>query len=99
MYAIVVCGGKQYKVAEGDIIEVEKLEANIGDKIEVPVILKVDSSKVTTENKIKSSVTAEVVSQHRGKKITVFTYKPKKNERKKKGHRQYFSKIKVLKIN
>lgn len=99
MYAIVVSGGKQHKVFEGDVIEVEKLKGNNpGDKIELPVIMTVDGDKVTAGDNLNVTAKAEVLSHNKAKKIVVFKYKPKKNERKKQGHRQPFTRLKIVKI-
>lgn len=98
MYAIVLTGGKQYKVSKGDIIEVEKLEGTTGAKVELEVLMTVDKDKVTVGKDVTAKVTATVVSQNKGKKIVVFKYKAKKNVRKKKGHRQFFTKLKITSI-
>ncbi len=95
MYAVVVTGGKQFRVSEGDEIEVEKLFNEIGDKVELKSILKVDGDNVTTAEGI---VKAEVLAHGKGKKITVYKYKAKKNSRRKQGHRQPFTRIKILSI-
>jgi len=99
MYAIVLCGGKQYKAAEGDVIEVEKLRSKVGDKVELEVLMTVDGDKVLTGGDITAKVSAEVLSHNKAKKVVVFKYKPKKNVRKKKGHRQAFTRIKIGKIS
>ncbi len=100
MFAIVQTGGKQYKVAEGDVISVEKLDNAIGDKVSLQVLLVSDNGKVVAGNpSVKDAVCeAEVVSHGKGDKIVVFKYKPKKNERKKQGHRQPFTQLKILSI-
>jgi len=99
MYAIVNCGGKQFKVSVGDVIEVEKLEAAEGSKIELDVVMVSKDEKVKAgEETVKVKASAEVVSHGKGKKLTVFTYKPKKNVRRKLGHRQPFTKLKIVKI-
>lgn len=99
MYAVVVAGGKQYKVSEGDIFDTEKVMAEKGDKIELETIMVVDGDKVITgEDAKKVKVTAEVLSFGKGKKIIVFKYKAKKNVRKKQGHRQAFTRLKVVGI-
>ncbi|MCL2234487.1 MAG: 50S ribosomal protein L21 [Firmicutes bacterium] len=99
MYAIVNCGGKQFKVSVGDVIEVEKLEIAEGSKIELDVLMISKDDKVTAGEETSSvKASAEVVSHGKGKKLTVFTYKPKKNVRRKLGHRQPFTKIKITKI-
>ncbi len=95
MYAIVVTGGKQFRVSEGDEIEVEKLFNEVGDKVELKSILRVDGENVSTDEGV---VTAEVLAHGKGKKITVFKYKAKKNSRRKQGHRQPFTRIKILSI-
>lgn len=95
MYAVVVTGGKQYRVSEGDTIEVERLSAQVGEKVELPVVLKVDGENV---DNAEGKVTAEVVRHGRNKKIIVFKYKPKKNQRRKQGHRQPFTVLKILSL-
>ena len=98
MYAVIVTGGKQYRVSEGDVIEVEKLTANVGDKVELPVVLTVDGENVVAGAEVSAKATCEVLAQGKDKKIIVFKYKAKKNVRKKQGHRQPFTKIKVVAI-
>lgn len=95
MYAVIISGGKQFRVSEGDEIEVEKLESEVGNKVELQSILRVDGETVSTEI---GKVTAEVLGHGKGKKITVYKYKAKKNSRKKQGHRQPFTRIKILSI-
>ncbi len=94
MYAVIISGGKQYRVNEGDTVEVEKLDLNVGDKLELETVIKVDGDKIENGGK----VTAEVVKHGKEKKIIVFKYKPKKNERRKHGHRQPFTVIKILSL-
>ncbi len=100
MFAIVQTGGKQYKVNEGDIISVEKLENAVGDKVSLEVMLVSDNGKVVAGNPTVKGATceAEVLAHGKGDKIVVFKYKPKKNERKKQGHRQPFTQLKILSI-
>lgn len=100
MFAIVQSGGKQYKVSEGDIISVEKLDRAVGDKVNLEVLLVSNNGNVVAGNpSVKNAVCeAEVVAHGKGDKIVVFKYKPKKNERKKQGHRQPFTQIKILSI-
>ncbi len=98
MYAVIVSGGKQYKVSEGDIIEVEKLDAKAGDQVEMPVLLTVDGDKVVAGKDVTVKATAEVLGQGKDKKIIVFKYKAKKNIRKKQGHRQPFTRVKIVTI-
>ena len=99
MYAIFENGSKQYKAAVGDLIKVEKLNAKVGDTVEFPVILTADEKAIQTGKEVEGvKVKAEVVLQGKDKKIIVFKYKPKKNERKKQGHRQPFTQIKITAI-
>ena len=99
MYAIIDNGNKQYKVAEGDLVRVEKLAANEGDTVEFKVLLVSDETGIKTGAEVASAkVTATVVKQAKEKKIIVFKYKAKKNERKKQGHRQPYTAVKVEKI-
>ena len=98
MYAVIETGGKQYRVSEGDVIEVEKLEAAVGDKGELPVLFTADGDVVTAGKDVTVKATAEVLGQGKNKKIVVFKYKAKKNERKKQGHRQSFTKLKIVTI-
>ena len=100
MYAIVTTGGKQYKVCENDVISVEKLDANVGDKINLDVLMLVDGDKVTNGNPLVNGaeVVAEVVEQGKEDKIVVFKYKAKKNYRRKQGHRQPFTALKIVSV-
>ena len=100
MFAVVQTGGKQYRVSENDIISVEKLDKAVGDKVTLEVLLVSDNGKVVAGNPVvKGAVCeAEVVAHGKGDKIVVFKYKPKKNERKKQGHRQPFTQLKILSI-
>ena len=100
MFAIIECGGKQYKVCENDVISVEKLANEIGEKVSLNVLLVSDNGNVVAGNPIVSGAecVAEVVAHGKGDKIVVFKYKPKKNERKKQGHRQPFTQLRILSI-
>ena len=99
MYAIFENGSKQYKVCVGDLLKVEKLSANIGDTVQFPVVLTADDKGIQVGEDVKNvKVSCEVVSQGKEKKIIVFKYKAKKNERKKQGHRQPYTQIKVTAI-
>ena len=99
MYAIFENGNKQYKACVGDLLKVEKLDAQVGATVEFPVILTADEKGVQVGAEVTGvKVTAEVVSQGKDKKIIVFKYKAKKNERKKQGHRQPYTQIKVTAI-
>jgi large subunit ribosomal protein L21 len=101
MYAIVKTGGKQYKVAEGDVIEVEKLDATPGESVALPVILLVDGAAVTHEaDKLaKASVTGEIVAQTKGPKIKIHKYKNKTGYHKRMGHRQKLTQVRVTGIS
>ena len=99
MYAIIDNGNKQYKVSEGDVVKMEKLSANVGEEVSFKVLMVADDNGIKTGAEVASAkVTASVVAQDKAKKIIVFKYKPKKNERKKQGHRQPFTAVKVEKI-
>ena len=99
MYAIVVNGSKQYKAEVGSIIKFEKLSANVGDKVEFDVLMVADGKAIKVGSKASAfKAVGEVVEQGKEKKIIVFKYKAKKNERKKQGHRQPFTAVKILEI-
>ena len=101
MHAIIETGGKQYKVAEGDVIFVEKIGAEEGTEISFDqVILVGDENGVKVGAPVVegAKVTAKVLKEGKGKKIYVMTYKPKKNEKRKLGHRQPYTKVEITKI-
>lgn len=101
MYAIITTGGKQYCVKEGDVILVEKLNANEGDTVEITEVLAVGAEgdlKVGTPLVQGAKAVLKVLSQGKGRKIIVFKYKAKKNYRRKTGHRQPYTKVSVEKI-
>jgi len=100
MYAIIQTGGKQYKVSQGDSISVEKLSANPGDTVSFDVLFASGENGPVIGTPIVegAKVTAEVVEQYKDKKLTVFRYKAKKNQRKKLGHRQPYTLIKITEI-
>lgn len=100
MYAIVMTGGKQLVVEEGKVVQVEKLDVAVGDKVELPVLLLSDKegNVKTGEAAKNASVKAEVVGQGKGDKVIVYKYKAKKNERRRQGHRQPFTALKILEI-
>ncbi len=98
MYAIIATGGKQYKVTEGEELFIEKLTAEKDDKVEIPVIAVGDDNGALDFTQGKT-VTATVLKNGKGKKITVFTYKPKRGEKRKMGHRQPYTKVSIDKIN
>ena len=102
MYAIIVTGGKQYKVSEGDTIFIEKLEAAEGEAVTFDKVLAVSDGEALTVGAPcveGASVTAKVVKQGKAKKIYVFKMKRKKNERSKKGHRQPYTKVVIETIS
>ena len=101
MKAVIVTGGKQYTVAEGDVIFVEKLGVEADEAVKFDQVLAVldgENSKVGTPVVEGAAVEAKVVKNGKGKKITVFKYKSKKNEKKKIGHRQPYTKVEITKI-
>ena len=101
MKAIIVTGGKQYTVAEGDVLFIEKLNAEAKQTVKFDQVLAVldgENSKVGTPVVEGAAVEAKVVKNGKGKKITVFKYKSKKNEKKKIGHRQPYTKVEITKI-
>ena len=99
MYAIVEVGGKQYKVEPNTYFKAEKIDANVGDKVELPCLLVADGDKVEiAKADKKAKAICEVLEFGKEKKVVVFKYKAKKNIRKKQGHRQPFTKLKVLSI-
>jgi len=101
MYAIIETGGKQYKVEEGQAIYIEKLNASEGETVSFDRVLAVskDGSLTVGAPTVAGAVVSGKVEKHgKGRKIIVFKYKPKKNERKKQGHRQPFTKVVIEKI-
>ena len=100
MYAIIATGGKQYKVSEGDIIRVEKLDVEEGKTVTFDQVLVVsDKSFAAGEDVSKATVTGTVMEQGRGKKVIVYKYKRKSGYHKKNGHRQAYTQVKIDKIN
>lgn len=100
MYAIIATGGKQYKVSEGDVIKVEKLEAEAGNTVTFDQVIAVsDKTLKVGEDVAKATVTATVVEHGRGKKVIVYKYKRKTGYHKKNGHRQAYTQVKIDKIN
>ncbi len=98
MYAIIETGGKQYKVSQGDVLYIEKLNAQADEVVTFDKVMAVsDDSGVKFGNPTVAgaTVTAKVLKNGKAKKITVFTYKPKKNEKRKKGHRQPYTKVQI----
>lgn len=100
MYAIVKTGGKQYKVTKGLIFETELLDAEVNSTVELEVVLATDDNGnvVAGNDAANAKVSATVVEHGKGKKINIFTYKAKKNIRKRQGHRQPYTKLKIDEI-
>ncbi|HHU83568.1 MAG TPA: 50S ribosomal protein L21 [Clostridiales bacterium] len=102
MYAIIETGGKQYKVSNGDVIYIEKLDAENDSEYTFDKVVAVgteDGIKVGAPYVAGATVTANVVKTGKAKKITVMTYKPKKNAKRKLGHRQLYTKVEITAIN
>ena len=101
MYAIVRAGAKQQKVAVGDVIEIDKVSTAAGDSVDLPVVLVVDGENVTSDaGKLgKASVTVEVLGATKGPKIIIQKYKNKTGYKKRQGHRQKYTQVKVTAIN
>ena len=102
MYAVIKTGGKQYRVQQGDVIFVEKLNAQADEAVtfeEVLLVGDAEESKVGTPVVEGAKVEGKVLAQVKGKKIVVYKYKAKKNERKKQGHRQPYTKVEITAIN
>lgn len=101
MYAVIETGGKQYRVEKGDVIYIEKLEVEEQQTINFDKVVAASdgkSLKVGSPYVDKATVSAKVIKNGKSKKITVFTYKPKKDSKKKKGHRQPYTKVEILDI-
>lgn len=99
MYAIIANGSKQYKAEVGATIKFEKLNGKVGDKVEFDVLLLSDNGKIKVgKDAAKVKAFGEITEQGKDKKIVVFKYKAKKNERKKQGHRQPFTAVKITAI-
>ena len=102
MYAIIETGGKQYKVEAGNTVFIEKLDVEAGSEITFDKVIAVgadDGIKVGAPYVEGATVTATAVKNGKGKKITVFTYKSQKNEKRKMGHRQPYTKVEISAIN
>jgi large subunit ribosomal protein L21 len=100
VYAIVRAGGRQEKVAVGDVLEIDRLEAEVGSSVDLPVLLMVDGEAVTSDKDAlaKAVVTVEVVAAAKGPKIHILKYKNKTGYRKRQGHRQKLTTVKVTKV-
>ena len=100
MYAIIATGGKQYRVSEGDVLFIEKIDAEVDSTVSFDVLLVGNEGDVKVGTPVVEGVKVEgkVVGQIRGEKIIVFKYKAKKNYRRKQGHRQPYTKVEITKI-
>lgn len=102
MYAVIRTGGKQYRVAEGDVLSVERLPGEVGESISFDDVLLVGEGtdlKIGTPNVDGAKVEAEIVLQARARKVRVFKFKRRKNYKRMKGHRQYFTRVQVKSIS
>ena len=100
MYAIIATGGKQYKVSEGDVIKVEKLNAEPGDTVTFDQVVAISDNELKAAGDVASAnVTATVMEQGRSRKVIVYKYKRKTGYHKKNGHRQAYTQVKIEKIN
>lgn len=102
MYAVIKTGGKQYKVSQNDEIFVERLDAEEGAEVSLTDIVALHNGKkliVDSKTLSAANVVAKVLKNGKARKITVFTYKPKKNEKRKLGHRQLYTKLQIISIN
>jgi len=98
VYAIVRAGAKQEKVAVGDILEIDKVSTEVGQTLTLPVVLAVDGETVTSTGLEKASVTVEVLGATKGPKIVIQKFKNKTGYKKRQGHRQKYTQVKVLEI-
>ncbi len=100
MYAVIATGGKQYKVSEGDIIRVEKLGAEAGEKVTFDQVLAIGGDSMKVGSAVNgATVEAEVIRNGRERKVIVYKYKPKTGYHKKNGHRQHYTAVRISKIN
>jgi len=100
MYAVIKTGGKQYRVSEGDVLRVEKLPGDVGASIDLDEVLMLggDSMKIGTPTISGAKVSAQIVAQDRSKKVIVFKKKRRKNYRRKYGHRQPFTELRITAV-
>ena len=99
MYAIIATGGKQYKVSEGDVIKVEKLNAEAGNTVTFDNVIAVSNDSLKVGADVANATVTAVMEQGRGKKVIVYKYKRKTGYHKKNGHRQAYTQVKIDKIN
>ncbi len=101
MYAVVETGGKQYKTDKGALLKIERLEAEVGQKVELDRVLLVHDGQAITIGRplvAGAKVVAEVVRQGRGKKVMTYKYKARKHSAKLRGHRQYYTQVRILDV-
>ena len=100
MYAIVRSGGRQHKVAVGDVLEIDRVDVAVGETVELTPLLLVDGETITSDAKslAKVQVSAEVLAEIKGPKIRIIKYKNKSGYKKRQGHRQRYTQVKVTKI-
>ncbi|GJM06854.1 MAG: 50S ribosomal protein L21 [marine bacterium B5-7] len=101
MHAVILTGGKQYRVAEGDVLRIEKLKAEVGEKVAFDQVLLVSNDadiKIGKPMLAGAAVNAEVMSHGRDKKITIIKFKRRKHHDKQQGHRQHFTEVKITGI-
>jgi large subunit ribosomal protein L21 len=98
VYAIVRSGSKQQKVAVGDVIEIDKVTTPVGESVTLPVVMVVDGEKVTSSGLDKAGVTVEILGATKGPKIVIQKFKNKTGYRKRQGHRQKYTQVKVTDI-
>lgn len=102
MYAVIETGGKQYRVTKGDVIYVEKLDVEAGKTVKFDNVLTVidgDATKIGTPTVSGATVSGKIIKHGKNKKVTVFTYRSKKDSKRKMGHRQQFTKVEITAIN
>ncbi|MBU6351779.1 MAG: 50S ribosomal protein L21 [Caldilinea sp.] len=102
MYAVIRTGGKQYRVAAGETVEVERLNGEIGESITLDDVLLVagdEAVQIGTPTVAGATVTAKITGQYRGNKIMIFRYRPKKRIRVRRGHRQYLTRLQIEAIH
>ena len=100
MYAIIATGGKQYKVSEGDVIKIEKLNVEVGATVTFDQVIAISDKELKVAGDVAgATVSGTVMDQGRGKKIIVYKYKRKTGYHKKNGHRQAYTQVKIDKIN
>ncbi len=96
MYAVIATGGKQYKVAQGDVLTIEKLDGEVGASVSFPALMVADDGAVTTGDALAGRTVSATITEHkRGEYIRVFTYKNKTRQHKRRGHRQHHTVVTI----